>query len=281
MQRREQSGFTLVEMIVSIILLGIIAGMLAPVIKTNIDAYSDTQSRSHLLDKVRVSLGRLSRELRQGTVSTTTASGSTLEFYSSTVGGRYVSFNASLPRIANADCSKKRNQSPSELERFLPGEPIGTLCVLYPGDLGGLAATKRDALIIGRDVVAVTDITAQLSAAPPASDEYDGALWKLDLNCPTPPDNDCTFSSTSTSALNTYSLADYQHRVSLDGTTLQWQRTVASADDFSAADQGILLNNVSSFTTSLDTQKGVVSVHLTVAEGSESISVSEDIYVRN
>lgn len=272
MRQMQRNGFTLIEVVMTIIVLGIIAGILAPIILNTINASVDTQSRSHLHDKVRVSLGRLSRELRQATVPLTSASGSTLQFTTTTVGGSYVSFNANTPKIATADCSKTRNQVPSQLERFLPNEPIGTLCVLYPGNLASLPAAQRDALVIGHDVASVNSISAQVSGAP---DDYDGALWKVQFG------SDTTFSSASASSSRIFSLADYQHRITLSGGNLVWERTTASASGFGSADSGILLDNVSSFTTSLNTQAGIVSLSITVAAGSATITVSEDVYVRN
>jgi prepilin-type N-terminal cleavage/methylation domain-containing protein len=267
MPRYGQKGFTLVEIVMTIVIIGIIAGTLAPVIQNSVRAYVDTQSRSHLFDKIRVSLGRLARELRQATIPLTSASGSTLQFVTTTVGGGYISFNATLPKIANADCTKIRNQSPSQLQRFLTNEPIGTLCVLYPGTL-----ILTDSLIIGRDIVPITSVSAQTSGSP---DAYDNALWHVIFT------SEHSFSSASSSAANTFSLADFRHQVSLSGTDLIWQRDVASAANFSTADSGILLNGVTNFTTSLDSQKGIVSISLTVTEGTESITVNEDVYVRN
>lgn len=272
MKRISTLGFTLVEMVMTIVVIGITAGALAPIIQTSANAYVDTQNRSHLFDKVRVSMGRLARELRQSTVPLTSASGSTLQFVTTTVGGSYVTFNGTQPRIATADCSKVRNQSPSQLQRFLPGEPIGTLCVLYPDDLSALSATQRESLIIGRDTVQVSSISAQTSGSP---DIYADSLWHVNFS------GDYSFTSASSSSSNIFSLADFRHQVSLSGSNLIWQRTVASASGFGSADSGILLTGVSAFSTSLDTQKGIVSLSITASEGGESITISEDVYVRN
>lgn len=264
-------GFTLVEMTMTIVIIGIIAGTLVPIIQTSVDAYIDTQNRSHLFDKVRVSMGRLARELRQSTVPLTSASGSTLQFITTTVGGSYVTFNGTEPKIATTDCSKVRNQSPSQLQRFLPNEPIGTLCVLYPGNLTALTSSQRESLIIGRDTVQVNSISAQTSGSP---DVYAGSLYKINFN-------EHSFTSASSSSSNIFSLADYRHQVSLNGSNLVWQRDVASASGFGSAASGILLNGVTDFSTSIDVQKGIVSLSITATEGAESIRVDEDVYVRN
>lgn len=273
MRHQQQIGFSLIELIVVIVLVGIIAGLLAPVISTNIGAYISAQERSDLLDKIRISLGRLSRELHQASAPLTTASGSSLQFVTTTVGGKYINYTDNTPRIATADCSKTRNQTPSQLERFRINEAIGKLCVLSPDNLAALSASQRNALIIADNIAPISNITQVTSVSSPGA--YSGDLWKVDFG------SDFTFTSASSSEQHTFSLADYKHRVYLSGSNLVWDRVSASSSGFGSAVSGILLKGVTAFTTSIDRTKGVVSVNLTISEGGESISVSEDMYVRN
>lgn len=272
------SGFTLVEVIMSIVILGIIAGALAPVINQNMKAYIDTRSRAQILDKIRLSLGRLEREIRQSAIHHTSVSGGVLTFTTTTVGGNYISRNDNTPKIANSDCSRKKNQVPSELERFLPNEPIATLCILYPGDLSALSTQQRESLIIGSDLTKVDSVavhTSDASACPSATDDYDCALWKVNF------DSETTFSSASASTNNVLSFTDYRHRISLSGSQLIWERADASDTVFAATDQGILLNDVTTFMPTYDIASGTVTIALAVTDGNESISFSEQVYVRN
>lgn len=256
----------------AIVILGIIAGVLAPVITQNMHAYVDTQSRAQLLDKIRLSVGRLERELRQSTAQHISASGSTLTFVTTTVGGVYVNFNSSKPLITNLDCSRVRNQSPPQLERFLTGEPIRNLCILYPGSLSSLPSQQLESVVVGSDLVPISSVAAVTNGSP---DAYNGALWKLTF------DSDTTFSSSSSSTNNVVSFADYRHRISLSGSTLNWERSVASDTGFTTVDSGVLLNGVSSFTPSFDIASGMVTFTIGLTDGNESISVTEDVYVRN
>ena len=259
----------------TVVILGIIAGMLSPVITQNVRAYVATESRSHLQDKLRLSLGRLERELRQASAALLSASGSTLVIVTTSVGGSYVNFNSNAPKIATVDCSKVRNQTPSQLERFLTNEPIKTLCILYPGEdpLSGYSSIELGSLIIGSDLVAVSSVTAQVNGSP---DSYDGALWKVVFNA------EKTFSSSAATSHQAVAFTDYRHRITLNGSNqLIWERTVASDSGFALANSGILLSGVTAFTPLFDVATGILSITINVSDGNESISASEDIYVRN
>ncbi|MGM0593038.1 MAG: PilW family protein [Pseudomonadota bacterium] len=62
---KQLRGFTLVEMIVTIVLLGIISAALAPFFFSAVSGYFDTQARARLTGEGRLALERLSRELRE------------------------------------------------------------------------------------------------------------------------------------------------------------------------------------------------------------------------
>ena len=58
-------GFTLIEMVVTIVLLGIISAALAPFFFSAVSGYFDTQARARLTGEGRLALERLSRDLRE------------------------------------------------------------------------------------------------------------------------------------------------------------------------------------------------------------------------
>lgn len=62
---RTQRGFSLVEMVIVTIVLGIIAAAASPVIRNSLRAYNGVQDDIVTLDKVRYVTERLARELRQ------------------------------------------------------------------------------------------------------------------------------------------------------------------------------------------------------------------------
>ena len=60
-----QQGFTLLELIMVLVILGVLSSMVAVFIKTPVDAYLDTGRRAAMSDAADTALRRLSRELRQ------------------------------------------------------------------------------------------------------------------------------------------------------------------------------------------------------------------------
>jgi MSHA biogenesis protein MshO len=71
---RRSSGFTLIELIATIVVLGIIAAAGAPVLVRSIQAYNSTLNSVTTLDKVRYATDRLAREIRESTYSAGTSS---------------------------------------------------------------------------------------------------------------------------------------------------------------------------------------------------------------
>jgi prepilin-type N-terminal cleavage/methylation domain-containing protein len=57
-------GFTLVEIVITIVLIGIISGIAAMIILQGVRAYSDEQSRSEVHYQARLAMERMAREIR-------------------------------------------------------------------------------------------------------------------------------------------------------------------------------------------------------------------------
>jgi len=58
------NGFTLVEIVITIVLIGILSGIAAMIILQGVMAYSDEQSRSDVHYQARVAMERMAREIR-------------------------------------------------------------------------------------------------------------------------------------------------------------------------------------------------------------------------
>jgi len=91
-RKTKQTGFTLIEMITVIVLLGIIAGILTPFIAKTMQAYTHSKARAELVAKGRLALERLTREVHQAIPNSLSvlSGGSGIEFARSRAGGRYV-----------------------------------------------------------------------------------------------------------------------------------------------------------------------------------------------
>ncbi len=63
--QRRARGFSLIEMIVSIVLLGILLAAAAPIFSTSLQSYVESRSRIDTLSKARFATERIARELRE------------------------------------------------------------------------------------------------------------------------------------------------------------------------------------------------------------------------
>jgi MSHA biogenesis protein MshO len=88
---RSDPGFTLVEMVVSIVLIGIVAGMVAVFVRAPVLAYRDAAARADLVDTADNALRRMARDLRLALPNSirVSADGHTVEFLQTKTGGRY------------------------------------------------------------------------------------------------------------------------------------------------------------------------------------------------
>ena len=92
-RNRRQTGFTLIEMIVAIVLLGIISAVVAVFIRSPVMGYIDTVKRAELTDTADYTLRRIAREVRlalPNSLRVTDSGGVTyIEFILTSGGGRY------------------------------------------------------------------------------------------------------------------------------------------------------------------------------------------------
>ena len=82
-------GFTLVEMIISIVITGIIVSMVAMFGRGQVDAYMDAGNRAELSDSADTTLRRIARELQAALPNSVRLSGDFLEFVPIRDAGRY------------------------------------------------------------------------------------------------------------------------------------------------------------------------------------------------
>ncbi len=89
MMSRYQSGFTLVEAVIVIVITGIVAGMVATFIKVPVDAYFDLQRRAELTDVADTTLRRMARDIHGALPNSVRINGNYLEFIPIKGAGRY------------------------------------------------------------------------------------------------------------------------------------------------------------------------------------------------
>ncbi len=88
---RQQHGFTLVEMVMVIVILGIVGAMVAVFMRAPVDAYFDTARRAALTDVADTALRRIARDIHKALPNSvrTNGAGTCIEFIPTRIGGRY------------------------------------------------------------------------------------------------------------------------------------------------------------------------------------------------
>jgi MSHA biogenesis protein MshO len=89
-----QRGFTIIELVMVIVIMGVIGGMVAVFMKSPIDAYIATARRAALTDVADTTVRRMARDIRKALpnslrVPTTIPANQCLEFIPTKTGGRY------------------------------------------------------------------------------------------------------------------------------------------------------------------------------------------------
>jgi len=85
-----ESGFTLVEMVMVMVIIGIVSAMVAVFMRAPIDAYFDTARRAALTDTADTAVRRMARDIRKALPnSVRNPSDQCIEFIPTKTGGRY------------------------------------------------------------------------------------------------------------------------------------------------------------------------------------------------
>ncbi len=139
----EQSGFTLIETILTMVITGILAGMVAVFIAGPVKGYVDTVMRGDLTDAADLALRRISREVTMalpGSLRVTTSGGMIyVEFIATSAGGAYLSeldaTGANHPLVFSNDgtCTATTNCQFDVLGNMpaSPGIAVGDYIVVY------------------------------------------------------------------------------------------------------------------------------------------------------
>jgi MSHA biogenesis protein MshO len=150
---QRQRGFTLVEMVMVIVILGIVGAMVAVFMRSPINAYFDTARRAALSDLADTATRRMARDIRKALPNSVRVPGpQCLEFIPTRTGGRY---------RADVDTSAGPGpQANSVLDFSAPDTRFNML-----GDNAALPADQQ---------IQVNDLIAVYNLGIPGADAYAG-----------------------------------------------------------------------------------------------------------
>jgi MSHA biogenesis protein MshO len=85
----QKRGFTLIELIIVILIIGIISGVLFTILRGPMTQFIQVEQRANLVDVAETALLRMTREIRLAVPNSVRVSGTAIEFLRTVDGGRY------------------------------------------------------------------------------------------------------------------------------------------------------------------------------------------------
>ncbi len=86
---RKCKGFTIIELVMVIVILGVLSTVLVNILRGPLTAYVDVQKRAELVDIAETALQRMTREIRLALPNSIRATATSIEFLRTVDGGRY------------------------------------------------------------------------------------------------------------------------------------------------------------------------------------------------
>lgn len=131
-RHRRARGFTLIEMVMVIVIVGVIGSMVAVFIKRPVDAYFDALRRAALADAADGAVRRMARDIRSALPnSLRQSSNQCVEFIPTKTGGRYRAEES----VAGDNTSLDFSSADSSFNMFGRNDDLPAYQQITPGDL--------------------------------------------------------------------------------------------------------------------------------------------------
>lgn len=275
-------GFTLVELIIVIVITGIIAVVIAPIVMKPFIAYDDSSRRVALVDAAEAAMRQITRDVREAVPNTIRISGSVLEFVPIHGGGRYR--YGELTGVALADdttLTPGAVDSKFETLGNLSSVPSGARMVVYNTGAPSFYAAATSG---GAGIITPTSTTLSLTDNGNEDIVTLSSGFKFDLSGSGSPQkrfflatSPVTYHCDSTVG-NILRYENYAMAVS--------QPTSRGASPLSGAtNQGILVNNVSdcsfTYTQGTSSRAALLTMDISLTIDGETIKVLRQVHVRN
>lgn len=282
--KRPQHGFTLVEAIVAMVVMGIAAALVGMFIRFPIESYFDTERRGRLTDRADTALRRMARDLRlalPNSVRVMTSGGAHyIEFMQTRTGGRY----RVDPASSGSGAVKNELDFTSKDKSF---QVIGTPPVYVAGDhlvIANLGENSGSDVYMGQNI---SPISAISTAAAGGEVTFGGATG---------------FRFPIASPGYRFFIVDARVTYRCDPVTRELRRywgygmpppvsatPVAQAIPPNTAISALLADGVAACTITYDsnvanTRSGVISISLTLADPqapAEAVTLFQQVHVSN
>ena len=167
-------GFTLVEAVVTIVVIGIIGAIVAVFIRAPILGYTDSVARAEASDEADLALRRMARDIRLALPNSVRVSpdGDAIEFLQTVTGGRYLALEDGAAAGTPLDFADPANTAFTVVGGLRANVAAGQFVVVYnlgpgmaPADAWNLGAADRNIARVAQDAGAGDD-TLRLADNP-------------------------------------------------------------------------------------------------------------------
>ena len=285
--QRRQSGFTLVEIIIVISIMGIIGGLSAMIIGRSLDSYAALERRTNLQTSIRLAVERISRELRNALPHSVcvnnggacAATGNRFYFIPVQDSGRY----QDRPGAYTAPPPIQRDRlpvSPQNRDRF---------DVLSTNSANRISAVNSNWAVVyntnNTDIyLGINDVRKQINTVVQKDIQNDADATN-DIDQIQFLGGNQSFANHSPTRRFHIIENDTVTIFYLDGTDLRRATTTFAAPNTPAANSPLLMQNVQActftYTPGSPQRAGLLRIDITVAQQGETIQVIHDAHVYN